>query len=67
MSPIARNFGGRAIGDRQLIHLKYFEDLKYRDISEQTGLTISNVGYRLHHILKRLASKLRPLGADEDS
>ncbi len=37
--------------DRQLVQLKYFEGLKYRDISEQTGLSISNVGYRLHHIL----------------
>lgn len=51
--------------DRQLVKLKYFEDLKYRDISAQTGLSISNVGYRLHHILKKLAAKLRPLGIDE--
>ena len=50
--------------DRQLVKLKYFEDLKYRDISAQTGLSISNVGYRLHHILKELAGKLRPLGID---
>ncbi len=45
--------------DRQLVKLKYFEDLKYRDISARTGLSVSNVGYRLHHILKELASKLR--------
>ena len=51
--------------DRQLVKLKYFEDLKYRDISARTGLSISNVGYRLHHILKKLAGKLRPLGVDE--
>jgi len=51
--------------DRQLVKLKYFEDLKYRDISAQTGLSISNVGYRLHHILRKLAGKLRPLGIDE--
>ena len=50
--------------DRQLVKLKYFEGLKYRDISAQTGLSISNVGYRLHHILKELAGKLRPLGID---
>lgn len=53
--------------DRQLIRLKYFEDLKYRDISARTGLSISNVGYRLHHILKELASKLRSCGIDEES
>ena len=50
--------------DRRLVQLKYFEDLKYRDISEQTGLSISNVGYRLHHILKGLADKLRQHGID---
>ena len=53
--------------DRQLVKLKYFEDLKYREISLQTGLSVSNVGYRLHHILKRLARKLRPLGIDGKS
>lgn len=53
--------------DRQLVELKYFDDLKYRDISDQTGLSISNVGYRLHHILKELAEKLRQLGIDGTS
>ena len=51
--------------DRQLVNLKYFEGLKYRQISDKTGLTISNVGYRLHNILKRLAGQLQPLGIDE--
>lgn len=50
--------------DRQLVHLKYFEDLKYREISEQTGLSIGNVGYRLHHVLKQLAERLRQFGID---
>jgi RNA polymerase sigma factor (sigma-70 family) len=50
--------------DRQLVELKYFQDLKYREISEQTGLTVGNVGYRLHHILNRLADQLRQLGID---
>ncbi len=50
--------------DRQLVKLKYFEDLKYRDISARTGLSVSNVGYRLHHILKELAGKLRLHGID---
>ena len=50
--------------DRELVHLKYFEDLKYREISEQTGLSIGNVGYRLHHILDQLAEKLRQMGID---
>jgi len=53
--------------DQQLLKLKYFQKLKYREISEQTGLSVSNVGYRLHHILKGLADKLRPLGIDKES
>jgi RNA polymerase sigma-70 factor (ECF subfamily) len=53
--------------DRQLLRLKYFENLKYREISDRTGLSIGNVGYRLSHILKELAGKLRPLGIDKDS
>lgn len=51
--------------DRQLVKLKYFEGRKYREISEETGLSIGNVGYRLHHILKELAGKLRTRGFDE--
>jgi RNA polymerase sigma-70 factor (ECF subfamily) len=53
--------------DRQLVMLKYFEGLKYREISVRTGLSVSNVGYRLHHTLKELAGKLRPLGIDGKS
>ena len=53
--------------DRQLVKLKYFDDLKYRDISTESGQSIGNVGYRLHHILKELAGKLRKLGFDENS
>lgn len=51
--------------DQTLLQLKYFENKKYREISEQTGLSIGNVGYRLHHLLKELADKLRPLGIDQ--
>ena len=53
--------------DRTLVKLKYFEGLKYREISERTGLTVSNVGYRLHHLLKTIAEELRRLGIDEIS
>ncbi len=53
--------------DRRLVQLKYFEDLKYRDISQRTGLTISNVGYRLHQVLKKLAVGLLPRGVEEES
>ena len=50
--------------DRQLIALKYHENLKYDQISERTGLSICNVGYKLHHALKNLADSLRRLGIE---
>jgi len=53
--------------DQQLVRLKYFDELSYREMAAQTGLSISNVGYRLHHILKELGRKLRPLGIDRIS
>ena len=53
--------------NRNLLKLKYFEGLKYREISVRTGLSVSNVGYRLHYLLKELAGKLRPLGIDGKS
>jgi RNA polymerase sigma-70 factor (ECF subfamily) len=50
--------------DRQLISLKYHENLKYEQISQRTGLSIGNVGYKLHHALKNLADSLRHLGIE---
>ena len=50
--------------DRNLIRLKYNDDLKYQEISRRTGLSVSNVGYRLHHVLKRLAEGLRHAGIE---
>jgi RNA polymerase sigma factor (sigma-70 family) len=50
--------------DRNLIRLKYEEGLKYREISERTGIGIGNVGFRLHHLLKSLAVGLRQAGIE---
>lgn len=50
--------------DRLLITLKYHENLKYDQISQRTGLSVGNVGYKLHHALKNLADSLRRLGID---
>lgn len=43
---------------RRLLHLKFHEDLSYKEISERTGLTPGHVGYLLHHALKALAAEL---------
>lgn len=48
--------------DRRLIHLKYHEDQSYKDIAETLEMGIGNVGYRLHHILKRLGTALSQAG-----
>ena len=50
--------------DRELVLLKYHDDLKYQEISRRTGLTVSNVGYRLHHILKMMGESLRRVGIE---
>jgi RNA polymerase sigma-70 factor (ECF subfamily) len=50
--------------DRVLIRLKYHDDLRYREISKRTGLSVGNVGYRLHHLLKGLADSLRHAGIE---
>ena len=50
--------------DRTLISLKYQEGLPYEQISQRTGLSVSNVGYKLHHALKNLADSLRRLGVE---
>lgn len=50
--------------DRALVHFKYQDDLKYQEISKRTGLSVSNVGYRLHHVLKGLADNLRRAGIE---
>lgn len=53
--------------DRAIIALKYHEGLKYEQISQRTGLSVGNVGYKLHHALKNLADSLRRLGIDSAS
>ena len=50
--------------DKTLLQLKYHDDLRYQDISLRTGLSVSNVGYRLHHVLKGLADALRHAGIE---
>ena len=47
---------------RELIRLKFTEELSYRDISARTGLTVSHVGYLLHQALKSIASELAATG-----
>jgi RNA polymerase sigma-70 factor (ECF subfamily) len=43
---------------RELIRLKFNEDLSYAEISQRTGLKSGHVGYLLHHALKTIAAEL---------
>ncbi len=45
--------------ERQLVVLKIYEEKSYKEISEIMGLTSGNVGYILHHALKKLAKVLK--------
>jgi RNA polymerase sigma factor (sigma-70 family) len=47
---------------RELIRLKFEEGLSYKEISARTKLSMSNVGYLLHHALKELAAALAKAG-----
>lgn len=43
---------------RELVGLKFNDNLSYKQISERTGLKIGHVGYLLHHALKTMAAEL---------
>jgi RNA polymerase sigma factor (sigma-70 family) len=43
---------------RELVRLKFNEDLSYKEIAARTGLGIGHVGYLLHHALKAVADEL---------
>lgn len=45
---------------REVIRLKFEQDLSYKEISKITGLTAGNVGFILHVGLKRLRELLPP-------
>jgi len=47
---------------RELVRLKFNEDLSYKEISARTGLTVGHVGYLLHHALKAIAAELAKTG-----
>lgn len=47
---------------REVVRLKFHENLSYKEISSRTGLSTGNVGYLLHHALKALAVDLARAG-----
>lgn len=49
---------------REVIRLKFQGDLSYKEISDVTGLSVSNVGFLIHTGIKRLRSLM---GVERDS
>jgi RNA polymerase sigma factor (sigma-70 family) len=47
---------------RQVVHLKFHENLSYKQIAAHTGLTVGHVGYLLHHAIKAIANELAKNG-----
>jgi RNA polymerase sigma factor (sigma-70 family) len=47
---------------RELVRLKFNDELSYKEIAARTGLTTGNVGFILHHALKTIAAELAKTG-----
>lgn len=47
---------------RELVRLKFEEGLTYQQIGQRMNLSVSNVGYLLHHALKRVGAELKRIG-----
>lgn len=47
---------------RELIQLKFHENLSYKEMSARTGLTVGHVGYLLHHAIKAVGDELAKNG-----
>jgi len=54
-----------SLREQQLVVLKVYEEKSYREIAEIAGLTVSNVGYILHHAMKKMAATLREMKENE--
>jgi RNA polymerase sigma-70 factor (ECF subfamily) len=48
-----------SVREQQLVILKVYEEKSYKEISEITGITTTNVGYILHNAMKKLAEELK--------
>lgn len=46
----------------EVVRLKFYEELSYKEIATRTGLTVGHVGYILHHSLKSLATEITRAG-----
>lgn len=47
------------VRDREILRLRFHEELDYAGIAARTGVSQGNVGYRLHLLVRKLASLMR--------
>ena len=47
---------------REVLRLKFTENLSYKEISAKTGVKMGHVGYLIHHALKAMAEELSKNG-----
>jgi RNA polymerase sigma factor (sigma-70 family) len=57
---------GLSANQQAVIRLKFQSGLSYREISEVTGLTVSNVGFLLHRGLKTIRERITSAGLEGD-
>jgi RNA polymerase sigma factor (sigma-70 family) len=62
----ARCLSKISLREQQIVVLKVYEEKSYREISQITGLSEGNVGYILHHAMKKLAALTRQTTNDGD-
>lgn len=48
-----------SLREQQVVILKVYEERSYREISDLLGISVSNVGYILHHAMRKLAEALK--------
>jgi RNA polymerase sigma factor (sigma-70 family) len=51
---LQRNLQQLSEQQQEILRLRLHAGLSYRQIADVTGLTVSNIGYHLHHALKQL-------------
>ena len=54
-----------SIDQQEVVRLKFQAGLSYRDISQVTGLSVSNVGYLLHTALRRVREQISATATNE--
>ena len=60
MSMVLRVLETLPKNQREVVHLKFHCDFSYREISDVTGLTVSNVGFLIHTAIKSIRTQLLP-------